>query len=127
MAFQDLPDWVTVFLKSRGRNSPNTGWKTEFRTVKIGLEEIRKVAALSRLEFSAAEEGLLAQQIAKILQYVEKLNEIDTTGVEPLAHVLEMVNAFREDRVDGQPSADLLLSNAPAKEKTFFKVPKILE
>lgn len=93
----------------------------------ISLEEIRKVAALSRLEFSPEEEGPLAEQIAKILEYVEKLNEIDTTGVDPLAHVVDMVNAFREDQAAGQPAADLLLSNAPAKEKTFFKVPKIIE
>ena len=95
--------------------------------MEISLEEIRKVAALARLEFSPEEEELLARQLAKILQYVEKLNELDTTGAEPLAHAVDIVNGFREHRAASHPSADLLLSNAPAREKNFFKVPKIIE
>ena len=95
--------------------------------MEISLEEIRKVAVLARLEFSPDEERLLAEQLGKILQYVEKLNELDTSNVEPLSHVVEIVNALREDRVRSRLSADDLLSNAPAREKNFFKVPKIIE
>jgi len=95
--------------------------------MKITREEVKKVAHLARLELSPEEEEVLTSQLDKILQYVEKLNQLDTTEVEPLAHVVDIVNAFREDRVVNQPSVDTLLSNAPAREKNFFKVPKILE
>ena len=95
--------------------------------MEIRVEEIRKVAELARLELSPDEEKRLAEQLDKILQYVEKLKEIETSGVEPLAHVGEIVNGFREDAVLSQPSADALLYNAPAREKNFFKVPKIIE
>jgi aspartyl-tRNA(Asn)/glutamyl-tRNA(Gln) amidotransferase subunit C len=95
--------------------------------MKITREEVRRVAALARLKFSPEEEELLTKQLDGILQYVEKLNRLDTADVEPLAHAVDIVNAFREDRVANQPSAEELLANAPAKEKSFFKVPKIIE
>ena len=95
--------------------------------MKITPEEVRRVAALARLEFTPAEEELLTVQLDSILQFVEKLNEVDTSAVEPLAHVVDIINAFRDDRIVNQPAPDLLLSNAPAREKDFFKVPKIIE
>lgn len=95
--------------------------------MKITREEIRRVAALARLQFSPQEEEILTEQLDKILQYMEKLNQLDTANVEPLAHVVEIVNAFRDDRVVNQPSPDTLLANAPAREGDFFKVPKIIE
>jgi aspartyl-tRNA(Asn)/glutamyl-tRNA(Gln) amidotransferase subunit C len=58
---------------------------------------------------------------------MEKLNQIDTAGVEPLAHVVDIVNAFREDYITSSPFTETLLQNAPAREKNFFKVPKIIE
>ena len=95
--------------------------------MKITQEEVKRVAALARLELSPPEEEALTQQLDKILQYMEKLNQLDTANVEPLAHVVEIVNAFREDRVVNRPSPDALLANAPEKEGDFFKVPKIIE
>ena len=95
--------------------------------MKITREEVRRVATLARLELSPTEEESLTQQLDKILQYVEKLNQLDTANVEPLAHVVDIVNAFREDRVVNQPSQDALLANAPRRERDFFKVPKIIE
>ena len=95
--------------------------------MKITREEVRRVATLARLELSPTEEESLTQQLDKILQYVEKLNQLDTVNVEPLAHVVDIVNAFREDRVVNQPSQDALLANAPRRERDFFKVPKIIE
>ena len=93
----------------------------------ITPEEIKRVATLARLSFSPDEEELLTQQLDRILRYVEKLGELDTDRVEPLAHVIDVVNAFREDRTANQPDPDALLANAPAREKNFFKVPKIIE
>jgi aspartyl-tRNA(Asn)/glutamyl-tRNA(Gln) amidotransferase subunit C len=95
--------------------------------MKIGPEEVRRVAALARLEFTPAEEELLTAQLDSILQFVDKLNQVDTSAVEPLAHVVDVVNALRDDRIVNQPATDLLLANAPAREKDFFKVPKIIE
>ena len=85
------------------------------------------MAALARLKFSPEEEQVLTEQLDKILQYMEKLNQLDTANVEPLAHVVDIVNAFREDKITHEPSTETLLSNAPAREKNFFKVPKIIE
>jgi aspartyl-tRNA(Asn)/glutamyl-tRNA(Gln) amidotransferase subunit C len=95
--------------------------------VKITPEQVKQVASLARLEFSAAEEEVLTGQLDSILQYVDKLNQVDTSGVEPLAHAVDIVNAFRDDRVVNQPAPDSLLANAPEREKNFFKVPKIIE
>jgi aspartyl-tRNA(Asn)/glutamyl-tRNA(Gln) amidotransferase subunit C len=95
--------------------------------MKIGLEEVRKVAALARLSFSQEEEERLTQQLDKILQYMEKLNELDTESVDPLAQVVDIANVLREDTVVREPILEELLSNAPARESDFFKVPKIIE
>lgn len=95
--------------------------------MKIGPEEVRKVAALARLSLAPEEEERLTQQLDKILQYMEKLNQLDTTNVEPLAHVVDMVNVLREDQTTSHTSTEALLMNAPAKEREFFKVPKIIE
>lgn len=95
--------------------------------MKITREEVQRVAALARLQFSPEEEEVLTQQLDGILQYMEKLNRLDTSNVEPLAHVVDIVNAFREDRVVRQQTPETLLVNAPAREKNFFKVPKIIE
>jgi aspartyl-tRNA(Asn)/glutamyl-tRNA(Gln) amidotransferase subunit C len=95
--------------------------------MKITREEVQRVALLARLQLSTQEEELLTGQLDKILQYMEKLNQLDTANVEPLAHAVDIVNAFREDRVARAPSPETLLANAPAREKNFFKVPKIIE
>ncbi len=90
-------------------------------------EDVKHVATLARMELTQEEEELLTQQLGKILHYIEKLNQLNTDKVAPLAHVGDIVNAFREDRVTNKPAIDLLLSNAPEREKNFFKVPKIIE
>lgn len=95
--------------------------------MKITREEVRRVAVLARLSFSPDEEEILTRQLDRVLEYVEKLGELDTAGVEPLAHVIDVVNALREDRVVNRPDPDALLANAPSRENHFFKVPKILE
>lgn len=95
--------------------------------MKITKEEVKGVATLARLELSPEEEDLLTQQLDKIFQYMEKLDQLDTTTVEPLTQVGEITNAFREDRVVNRPATDALLSNAPARQQNFIKVPKIIE
>jgi len=95
--------------------------------VKITREEVQHVALLARLKLSPEEEEVLTEQLDRILQYMEKLSQVDTSSVEPLAHAVDIVNAFREDHATNRPSTDALLANAPAREKNFFKVPKIIE
>ncbi len=95
--------------------------------MKITPEEVKRVATLARLQLSREEEELLTEQLDKILQYMAKLDRLDTDKVEPLAHAVDIVNAFREDKVTNQPNTKDLLANTPAREKNFFKVPKIIE
>lgn len=95
--------------------------------MKITLEEVKRVATLARLQLSPKEEELLTEQLDKILQYMAKLDRLDTDKVEPLAHAVDIVNAFREDKITNQPNTKNLLANTPAREKNFFKVPKIIE
>ena len=93
----------------------------------ITKEDVERVALLARLELSSEEKELFAEQLDKIFHHIEKLTQLDTENVEPLAHAVDIVNAFREDRVVNRPSTDSLLANAPAREENFFKVPKIIE
>jgi len=95
--------------------------------MKITREEVQRVALLARLQLSAEEETSLTDQLDHILGYMEKLQQLDTETVEPLAHAVDVVNAFREDRAVNRPQAEKLLASAPAREKTFIKVPKIIE
>lgn len=95
--------------------------------MKLTREEVQRVALLARLRLTATEEATLAEQLGAILQYMEQLNQLDTQEVEPFSHASEAVNALREDQVINQPNADALLANAPERDGTFFKVPKIIE
>lgn len=93
----------------------------------ISKEEVEHVAKLARLLVSEEEKDVLTRQLSSILTYVGKLNEINTEGVEPLSHVIDIKNVFREDKTRESLSQDLALSNAPEKRDGFFRVPKIIE
>ncbi|MCS7163775.1 MAG: Asp-tRNA(Asn)/Glu-tRNA(Gln) amidotransferase subunit GatC [Thermodesulfovibrio sp.] len=95
--------------------------------MKISKEQVRHIAMLSRLELSEKEIELYQEQLSRILDYVEKLNEIDTTSVEPTSHVIELKNVFREDEVKPSLSRDEALRNAPDSTDKFFRVPKIID
>lgn len=94
---------------------------------KIDTAQVRKVARLARLELTEAEVKEFTGQLGAILAYVEKMNELDTTGVEPLAHCLPISNVFRPDEVRESLGTDKTLANAPERDGSFFAVPKILE
>jgi aspartyl-tRNA(Asn)/glutamyl-tRNA(Gln) amidotransferase subunit C len=94
---------------------------------RIDEEQVRKVAKLSRLELTEAEVEEFTGQLSAILDYVEKLNELDTANVEPLAHCLPVSNVFREDVVGESLGTEKALANAPERDGEFFKVPKILD
>lgn len=93
----------------------------------ITKQEVEHVAKLARLELSELEKEKLTDQLSNILTYVEKLNELDTTGVEPTSHVLAITNVMRDDVPGVSLSQEQALSNAPEKAAGHFKVPKIIE
>ena len=94
---------------------------------KIDAQQVRKVAKLARLDLTEAEIEEFTGQLGAILQYVEKMNELETAEVEPLAHCLPIHNVFRADEVRPSLGTEKTLANAPERDGVFFKVPKILE
>lgn len=93
----------------------------------LSIEDVHKVAKLARLKLTPDEEQQFASQLGKILDYVDILSEVDTAGVEPMAHAADVSNVFRADEV--QPSLDrkIALQNAPKSDGKYFLVPQILE
>jgi aspartyl-tRNA(Asn)/glutamyl-tRNA(Gln) amidotransferase subunit C len=89
--------------------------------------DIKYVAHLARLHLTADEEKKLGAQLGGILGYIEKLKELDVTGVEPTAHAVPMVNVTRADEIRPSLPQDEALRNAPAKANGLFIVPKIVE
>ncbi|MFZ9023508.1 MAG: Asp-tRNA(Asn)/Glu-tRNA(Gln) amidotransferase subunit GatC [Planctomycetota bacterium] len=95
--------------------------------MKIDEAQVRRVALLSRLELSDQEVSQFSTQLSAIFEYIEKLNELDTDTVEPLAHCLPIHNVLRDDVPRPSLSNDEALANAPEREDEYFKVPKILD
>ncbi len=91
----------------------------------VTVKDVEYVAALARLSLSEDEKKMYAGQLNTILEYVEQLNRIDTTNVEPLAQVIEMTNVMRDDAVTPSLPRDVALGNAPARTEKFFKVPTV--
>ncbi|MGD0087366.1 MAG: Asp-tRNA(Asn)/Glu-tRNA(Gln) amidotransferase subunit GatC [Verrucomicrobiota bacterium] len=89
--------------------------------------DVKYVAHLARLQLSSDEEKKLSAQLGHILGYIEKLNELDVTGVEPTAHAVPMVNVTRPDEIQPSLPHDEALRNAPARANGLFMVPKIVE
>lgn len=87
---------------------------------------IDKLAHLSRLEFDEEEKREIKKDLEKMLRFIDKLNELDTTGVEPLLHMSENENIYREDKVSGSISKADVFKNAPTHDEQFFKVPKVI-
>ncbi|HEY8528493.1 MAG TPA: Asp-tRNA(Asn)/Glu-tRNA(Gln) amidotransferase subunit GatC [Paenibacillaceae bacterium] len=93
----------------------------------ITVRDVEHVALLARLELSDREKELFAGQLGAILRYIEKLNELDTDGVEPTSHVLPISNVMRDDEPRPSWPLDKVLENAPDKEDGQFRVPAVLE
>ncbi|WP_020677428.1 Asp-tRNA(Asn)/Glu-tRNA(Gln) amidotransferase subunit GatC [Geopsychrobacter electrodiphilus] len=95
--------------------------------MKITRQEVEHVARLSRLALAPAEIDTITGQLDQLLGYVEKLNELDTTGIVPTAHAVPMENAFRADEVKASIGLERALQNAPQSEESCFVVPKVIE
>ena len=94
---------------------------------KIDKSQVKKVAKLARLELSDAEIEEFAGQLSAIIDYVERMNTLNTEAIDPLAHCLPVSNVFREDVVKESLGTEKTLANSPQTDGAFFKVPKILE
>lgn len=88
---------------------------------------IEKLSNLNKLEFNANEKELIKEDLTKILNFMEQLNELDTEGVEPLKYINEDVNVFREDTVKYYITKAEALENAPIKDSDYIKVPKFVK
>jgi len=95
--------------------------------MKISLDEVRHVAQLARLDLSPEEIERMAGDLSAILDYVAKLDEVDTERVEPTSHVVAMKVAYRDDSITNEPAPERMLANAPRREKDYFVVPTIIE
>lgn len=93
----------------------------------ISKEDVQHIASLARLRFSDDEEEQLAEEMSRILDYVDTLNELDTTGVPPMSHVLDLHNVFRDDHIEERIDRDQALQNAPDADGEYFRVPKVIE
>ena len=92
----------------------------------ISLDDVRNVAKLARLALSESQMQSLTPQLGSILQYVAKVNEADTAGVEPMAHALPLHNVLREDVVEPSLPLEKVLQNAPETDGPFFNGPKVI-
>ncbi len=92
----------------------------------LTIKEVEHVALLARLELNDDEKHLFAEQLSSILEYVDKLNELPTDGVEPLTHILPVYNVFRQDEIKPGSPREEILANAPLVEDGQYKVPKIM-
>ena len=93
----------------------------------ISDEIIEYVGILAKLELSGEEKEAAKKDMAGMLGYIDKLNELDTTGVEPMSHVFPVQNVFREDVVTNGDDRENILKNAPAEKDGMFVVPKTVE
>jgi aspartyl-tRNA(Asn)/glutamyl-tRNA(Gln) amidotransferase subunit C len=93
---------------------------------KIKKEEVEYLALLARLNLSPEEKDVLSEQIIEIINYVEKINQLDTKEVNPTFNVLPLGEKMREDKVEKSFDCEKLLKIAPEREGNFFKVPKIV-
>ena len=93
----------------------------------ISQDDVRYIARLARLRFTPKEEARLAEEMSRILDYVDQLDELDTSGVPPMTHVLDLHNVAREDAVQQRISQDEALHNALDTDGDYFRVPKVIE
>ncbi|EKD22278.1 MAG: hypothetical protein ACD_87C00071G0001 [uncultured bacterium] len=94
---------------------------------KINRDEVAYVANLARLTLDGEAVIKFTTQLNKILLYMDKLNEVDTTGVEPMSHAIARKNAFRSDTVAASLTIEASLANAPDAKGSCFQVPRVIE
>jgi aspartyl-tRNA(Asn)/glutamyl-tRNA(Gln) amidotransferase subunit C len=94
--------------------------------MKIDLNTVDKIASLAKLEFNGSEKEEIAKDMNKMLDFVDKLQEVDTENVKPLIHITDEINVLREDVAKIEITQKEALKNAPKKDSTYFKIPKVI-
>lgn len=94
---------------------------------KITKNDVEYVAHLARLEFNEEEKETFTHQLNSILMYIDTLNRVNTQNVDPMSHVLDLKNAFRDDIVKESFTPESSLANAPDVKGTLFRVPRVIE
>jgi aspartyl-tRNA(Asn)/glutamyl-tRNA(Gln) amidotransferase subunit C len=94
--------------------------------MKINSETIDKIAHLARIEVQEEDKQTLLSDMNKILVFMDKLNEVDTTGIEPLVYMNDELNVLREDEIKHEISVEIALENAPKTDGNFFRVAKVI-
>ncbi len=92
----------------------------------VTRKDVEYIAELARLKFNDQELDSFTEDLNEVLTYIDKLNELNTDNIEPLSHPVEGNNAFREDIVRPSVSTEDALKNAPDRDESFFKVPKVI-
>ena len=95
--------------------------------MEVNDQLVEKLARLSSLYFNEAEKEAIKVDLQRMITFVDKLNEINTEGVEPLLHMSEIVDHYREDEIQGSVSREEAVMNAPQSDGVFFKVPKVIK
>ncbi|MEN8211305.1 MAG: Asp-tRNA(Asn)/Glu-tRNA(Gln) amidotransferase subunit GatC [Thermodesulfobacteriota bacterium] len=95
--------------------------------MKISRDEVENIANLARLKIDDLQKEKMAEQLSSILQYIDKLKDIDVKGVKPSSGAAFMNNVLREDRLQESPGPDVTLANAPESEEDFYIVPRIVK
>ena len=95
--------------------------------MKINKEVIIKLSGLSKLKFNKEETDLISEDLSKMVNFINQLNELDTDGIEPLVHMNEEINNWREDKLGDVLDQEKALTNSPVKDSTYFKLPKVLD
>jgi len=91
----------------------------------LSADEVRKVADLARLDISEADLATMTRQLSAIVEYINQLQTVNTDGVEPLAHALDVHDVFRDDVPGPSLTVDAALANAPARKDNFYRVPPV--
>ena len=95
--------------------------------MKINKEIITKLSRLSKLKFNKEESELISEDLSKMVNFINQLNELETDGIEPLVHMNEEINNWREDKLGDVLDQEKALANSPVKDSTYFKLPKVLD
>ena len=93
----------------------------------VTRDDVRHVARLARLDFSAEDEARMAEELSQILGHVDELDELDTSGVPPMSHVLDVTNVFRADEIEERIDRGQALEPAPDAGEEHFLVPQVIE
>ena len=95
--------------------------------MKINKEVITKLSDLSKLKFNKEESELISEDLSKMVNFINQLNKLETDGIEPLIHMNEEVNNWREDKLGDVLDQEKAIANSPVKDSTYFKLPKVLD